>query len=505
VGGCSGIINNVIRNNVFSNLYNGNGAPGGIVTISEATNDVQIDGLYVYNNTLSAKTTGGTYNGIDLGGMGSGANTKNIFIRNNIFQNFQSNPIVRQSGGSQSNVQITNNDFWNNSNNGVSWTGATLANNQTVNPGFVSATDFHLQPTSLLIDKGFTPLTLPGYVQPAPFTGSAPDLGAFETGSGNQPPVANAGADQSITLPANSVSLSGTGSDSDGTIASYAWVKVSGPAGELIGSPSSATTSVSNLSQGTYVFRLTVTDNLGATGTDTVQVTVNSGVPNVPPVSNAGADQSIALPTASITLSGSGSDSDGTVTSFAWSKVSGPAATIVSPSSSTTQVNGLVVGTYVFQLTVTDNDGATGTDTVQVVVSSAPNVPPVANAGADKVVILPANSVSLGGSGSDSDGTIVSYSWSKVSGPAATITSPASANTTVTGLTAGVYVFQLTVTDNSGATGADTVQVTVNNATNQDSTKVITYVYSGNAAAIAAGLTAGMLYRLSNGNVKVVY
>lgn len=181
-GGCSGIINNVIRNNVFSNLYAGNGASGGIAIQSEATNDVQIDGLYIYNNTFSAKSGGGTYNGLDFGGMGGGANVKNVFIRNNIFQNFRSNPIVKQSGGSQSNVQITNNDFYNNSNNTVSWTGAIQANNQLLNPLFVSPTDFHLQPSSPLIDDGFTPLLLPTYATPVVFTGSAPDIGYSEVG-----------------------------------------------------------------------------------------------------------------------------------------------------------------------------------------------------------------------------------------------------------------------------------------------------------------------------------
>jgi hypothetical protein len=188
-GGCSGIINNVIRNNVFSNLYARPGAPGGIVTISEATNDVQMDGMYIYNNVFSAlNTASGVYNGIDFGGMGSGASVKNAYIRNNIFQNFKSNPIVKQAGGTQSTIQISNNDFYNNNPNTVSWTGSTQTNNQTVNPLFVSGTDFHLQPTSPLIDVGFAPLLLPSYAQVVPFNGTAPDLGYAETGS-SQPPV----------------------------------------------------------------------------------------------------------------------------------------------------------------------------------------------------------------------------------------------------------------------------------------------------------------------------
>jgi hypothetical protein len=70
----------------------------------------------------------------------------------------------------------------------------------------------------------------------------------------------------------------------------------------------------------------------------------------------------------------------------------------------------------------------------------------------------------LSGSGTDTDGTISSYSWTKISGGTATITSPTSASTTITGLVAGTYVFQLQVTDNNGATATDTVQITVNAA-----------------------------------------
>jgi hypothetical protein len=94
---------------------------------------------------------------------------------------------------------------------------------------------------------------------------------------------------------------------------------------------------------------------------------------------------------------------------------------------------------------------------------TATNQPPTANAGSDKTITLPTNTVSLSGSGTDPDGSISAYSWTKTSGPASgTITSAASAATTVTGMVQGVYKFQLKVTDNAGATDLDTVQVTVN-------------------------------------------
>lgn len=183
----------------------------------------------------------------------------------------------------------------------------------------------------------------------------------------NASPTANAGGSQSIALPTNSVTLTGSGSDADGTISAYLWTKVSGPAFGTITSPTSATTTVTGLtSAGAYVYRLTVTDNEGATGFNDATITV-SAAGNVSPTANAGSDQTLSAGATTGTLSGSGSDSDGTIAGYAWSQISGPnTAGITSPASASTGLTGLIAGTYVFRLTVTDNLGATGTDDVQI-------------------------------------------------------------------------------------------------------------------------------------------
>lgn len=91
---------------------------------------------------------------------------------------------------------------------------------------------------------------------------------------------------------------------------------------------------------------------------------------------------------------------------------------------------------------------------------SAPNQPPIANAGPDQSVTLAQGQSSIavalnGGGSSDPDGSIASYKWTGNPDPADTV------NPSVT-LTAGTYVFTLAVTDNKGTAGAaDTVQVTV--------------------------------------------
>src|SRR5688572_6577439 len=82
-------------------------------------------------------------------------------------------------------------------------------------------------------------------------------------------PVAEAGPNQSITLPAGTGTLTGTGTDSDGEIRAYLWSQVSGPSATVISNPGNATTSVKFYDAGTYIFQLMVTDNSGATGIDT--------------------------------------------------------------------------------------------------------------------------------------------------------------------------------------------------------------------------------------------
>jgi hypothetical protein len=283
----------------------------------------------------------------------------------------------------------------------------------------------------------------------------------------NQAPTASAGNNISITLPTNYATLNGSGRDNDGTIASYSWTKVSGPAGDLIQSANTAVTNITNLSAGTYTYRLTVQDNAGASASSDVQVIVNAAAlpphGNQAPTANAGNNVSITLPTNSVTLTGSGSDSDGTITSYQWSKVSGPTGGLIqSANTAATNITGLIVGVYTYRLTVQDNAGISATSDVQITVNPVPNQAPTANAGNNVSITLPTNSATLTGSGSDADGTITSYQWTKVSGPSGDVIQ--SANTAVTNisnLAAGAYTYRLTVQDNAGATATSDVQVTV--------------------------------------------
>jgi hypothetical protein len=101
--------------------------------------------------------------------------------------------------------------------------------------------------------------------------------------------------------------------------------------------------------------------------------TVCSGAPSA----NAGSDQSITLPVSTVTLNGSATPGAGhTIVGYNWSNISGPnSPTIVSPSSASTVINGLIQGTYVFRLNVAQDDEQFAIDDVIITVLPAGPTP----------------------------------------------------------------------------------------------------------------------------------
>ena len=309
----------------------------------------------------------------------------------------------------------------------------------------------------------------------------------------NQPPVANAGDLQTVAIGAT-VTLDGSGStDSDGTIATYAWVHTT-----TDGVAPTTTITVADGETSTFtapdtavdsdlVFTLTVTDDDGATNinTDTNTVTITVTAPavttNQPPVANAGADQSVTASTTGVTLTGVAStDSDGTIATYAWVHTSTDgvapttAITVADGETSTfTAPDTAVDSDLVFTLTVTDDDGVanintdTNTVTITVTAPAVANIAPTADAGDDFSVTASTTGVTLTGVAStDSDGTIQSYEWVHTSTddapPATAITVANGETSTFTAPDAAAeLVFTLTVTDDDAATHTDTVTITV--------------------------------------------
>jgi hypothetical protein len=368
--------------------------------------------------------------------------------------------------------------------------------------------------------------------------------------SGNQLPVVNAGADQQITLPAT-LTLTATASDPDGTISSYLWTKVSGGMATITNTGSAQTT-VTNLEPGTYVFRCTVTDNNGGQSSDDVQVVVTGSVGMVAakfnfskaakPVTgfnNVFGNPHLAVLSATDATTGIGIN---TLATTAWI-ADGTASTALDNLSVTDDGGGFIVPKEVLQnifftnsTTLVDNLEITGLSAdstyrilvtssgvstprftrirvngVEVLLNATGNTSkaaifetvkapsngkitigicanpgsayglvsavvvskvlggtpgtqlPVVDAGADKTVTFPAVAT-LTATASVTNGTIASYSWTKVSGAQATIVTPNAATTDLSGLWAGVYVFRCTVVDNLGAIATDDIQVTVVNS-----------------------------------------
>lgn len=181
------------------------------------------------------------------------------------------------------------------------------------------------------------------------------------------------------------------------------------------------------------------------------------------PVAKAGSDKTLTLPANSLYIQGHGTDNDGSVTSYKWTKVSGGAASLSATTASKFRAYNLKAGTYVFRLTVKDNDGAVDSDDVRVTVRSNPtvNTRPVAHAGPDVRIKLPRGSIQLHGSGTDRDGKIISYQWKKLAGPAITIRNPKSPTPTITNLKKGHYYFSLTVKDNDNISHVDKMALQV--------------------------------------------
>ena len=88
------------------------------------------------------------------------------------------------------------------------------------------------------------------------------------------PPVADAGNSQTIQLPVNTATLTGTGTTQNGSVTGYLWSLISGPDIPSIESPSASATIISNLIAGNYYFQFAVIDNAGLVGIDTTSVIV---------------------------------------------------------------------------------------------------------------------------------------------------------------------------------------------------------------------------------------
>ena len=285
----------------------------------------------------------------------------------------------------------------------------------------------------------------------------------------NVSPVAEISSIPVVTL-GQAVNFDGSqSSDMDGTIASYQWELGDGTTG------SGSQISHAYALAGTYQVILTVTDDQGATATDTASVLVNT-----PPVAIAAPVALVLLGQPSLFDGSGSSDADGTIATYGWNFGDGMTGSGVSPNHTYT-----TAGTYEVTLVVTDNAGATATATVSVRVNAAP----VARIASVPTIIL-GESANFDGSGStDAEGPIAGFSWDLGDNALA---SGSIVNHTYAA--AGIYQVVLTVTDSDGATGTTTQVVNVQTPV-QSINDLVTLVQSMN---LARGISNSLDTKLQN-------
>ncbi len=250
---------------------------------------------------------------------------------------------------------------------------------------------------------------------------------------------------ESATLvsPGTNVTFDASGSsDVDGTIVGYTWDFGDGTTG------SGVTAVYAYPVSGSYTVTLTVLDNDGLSSSTSHVIVVNARptaafaiFPAAPFVGDA------------IVFDGSSSrDPEGSLSAFVWDfGDTTPTATGVNVTHAYAQP-----GTYVVVLQVTDSVGWTDARSMNVVVRQ--NQPPAAVFAMTLGRVNPGDSVTFDASGStDSDGSIVSYSWSFGDGATAQGVSQVHAYAAP-----GTYTVALTVTDDRGASGTASSAVQVN-------------------------------------------
>jgi hypothetical protein len=189
---------------------------------------------------------------------------------------------------------------------------------------------------------------------------------------------------------------------------------------------------------------------------------------NQPPTADAGPDQ-VVDEAQVVTLSGlSSGDPDDGIALFQWRQIQGDPVVLASPDQETTtftspdvDMNGQAL---VFELTVTDTEGAAAMDTCIVNVTWV-NAAPTAGAGVDQSVSEGAMVTLDATASTDPDDGVRSYAWLQVQGPQVVLSDPQSALPHFTapdvGLEGASLIFQLTVADAGGLQDTDTCTVAV--------------------------------------------
>jgi len=222
----------------------------------------------------------------------------------------------------------------------------------------------------------------------------------------------------------------------------------------------------------------------GGGGGEDEAPSTSGGIANVLPSVEAGLEQSV-IEQANVILSGTAMDTDGSIVTYQWLQTSGQTVTLTNSNSASTSFTAPVLDsseTLTFTLTVTDNNGGTVSDSVDIIVNAASsvNTAPSANAGVDQSVEKGGTVTLSAEQSSDADGDALSFAWALSTQPNGSIASLSLTNSIETSLVTdvvGEYSIELTVNDGQATSAVDTVKVIVTESSND--TNVLPSVEAG--------------------------
>ncbi len=264
-----------------------------------------------------------------------------------------------------------------------------------------------------------------------------------------------------ISPSSNIITLSANATDVDGEVLSYNWSQTAGPSVVFSNGSSEISFTTPSVSSNTELaFTVRVTDNFGEQTSTDFSVVVSANI--APSVSISG--QQTIREGVEGTLSAVAIDSDGSITNYSWSQVSGPTTSFTASGSELmfTAPEVDADSGVRFQVIVTDNDGATRLAEYDVVIENFVNVAPVITA--DPIAnITELTEASISVIVTDTDGTVSEIAWQQQSGPtlnfvqngqAISFTAPeVSVNSEV--------VLLVTATDDMGAISSLTLTFTI--------------------------------------------
>ncbi len=193
-------------------------------------------------------------------------------------------------------------------------------------------------------------------------------------GTGNRQPTADAGNNQTLTLQDGEINIDLNGSassDPDGDLITYNWSFVSKPEGSsaILSDFTTVNPTFTADINGTYTLQLIINDGQEDSVVDTVIITVLDQGSIQDPIAMAKVNDSNVTEGVLVTFDANSSyDPDGTILSYEWKEND-----IVLSSNKKFSLNTLTVGVHNIVLTVMDDDGLTGTDTIVVTVKKLTN------------------------------------------------------------------------------------------------------------------------------------